>query len=219
MTSPDPGLSCDPFPLVLAGPSGAGKTTLARALAADRDDVRFSVSATTRAPRAGEVDGVDYRFLSRTEFERLRDEGELLEWASVHGELYGTPRDNLREASGAGAHLLLDIDVQGARSIRRAVPHAATAFILPPSGRRIVDRLRARGTEGDEALRERLRAAGDELEAIAEFDYVLVNDDLAASVRALEAVLEAEKRRVARLGERAMERARALAGEIRRAVP
>jgi guanylate kinase len=212
-----PGAVC--FPLVLAGPSGAGKTTVARALVAGRDDLRFSVSATTRPPREGETDGVDYHFLDRAEFERRRDAGELLEWAEVHGRLYGTPRFELDAARREGRHLLLDIDVQGARSVRRVAPQAVTVFILPPSGTRVVERLRGRGSEGEEALRARLAGARAELDALEEFDYAVVNDALEETVGAVEAVLAAEEHRVDRLGERVLRRARELQDEIRRSMP
>lgn len=207
-----------PFPLVLAGPSGAGKTTVARALVERRRDVRFSVSATTRPPRPDEVEGKDYHFLDGAAFEGMRERGELLEWAEVHGHLYGTPRSNLTEARRAGHHLLLDIDVQGARSVRRLEPDAVTVFLLPPSGARIVERLRGRGSEREEVLRARMRGAEAELLAVAEFDYALVNERLEETVRTVEAVISAESHRVDRLGNRAVERARELVDEIERSL-
>lgn len=207
-----------PFALVLAGPSGAGKTTIGRALVERRPDVRFSVSATTRPPRPDEVDGRDYRFLSRDRFERMVAREEFLEHAEVHGHLYGTPRANLEEARAAGAHLLLDIDVQGARAVRRLEPGAVTVFLLPPDGTRIVERLRRRGSEAEDAVRARLGAARAELAAIEEFDYVIVNDRLVAAIGTLECIVTAEARRLARLEGEARERVRALADEIRRAL-
>jgi len=178
-----------PFPLVLSAPSGAGKSTLASMLRQRNHDVAFSVSATTRAPRPGETDGVHYHFVSRDEFLRMRDEGELLEWAPVHGNFYGTPRGELRRAQAAGQHLLLDIDVQGARQVRGALPEAVLVFVLPPSGRALVERLTGRGTEQPEVLERRLRNAEDEIRAAPEFDYVVVNDDLHHAVEELEGVL------------------------------
>lgn len=205
------------FPVVLAGPSGSGKTTVGRAL--ERlDDVRFSVSATTRPRRTEEEDGVDYRFFDREVFEDLVEQGELLEWAEVHGHLYGTPRSNLDTARRAGRHLLLDIDVQGARSVREKVPDVVTIFLLPPDGRRIVRRLRGRGTEGAAEIQRRLEAARGELAAVAEFDYVIVNDVLERAVEEVEAILRAEERRIERMGARVQEEAAELAEEIRRAV-
>jgi guanylate kinase len=178
-----------PFPLVLSAPSGAGKSTLAALLRERNPDVAFSVSATTRAPRPGEVDGVHYHFVSRGEFERMRDAGELIEWAPVHGNLYGTPLSNVRQAQARGQHLLLDIDVQGARQIRERLPEAVHVFVLPPSGEALVRRLAVRGTEDAEVLERRLRNAGHEIRAVAGFDYVVVNDVLERAVEQLEGVL------------------------------
>lgn len=214
---PDPG----PFPIVLAGPSGSGKTTVGRALERLRG-VRFSVSATTRPRRTEEVDGRDYRFLERDRFEELVDRGAMLEWAEVHGELYGTPRSNLEEARADGRHLLLDIDVQGARSVRRTVPGAVTVYLLPPDARRIVRRLVERGSEGREEIRRRLRTAEEELRAVGEFDYLVVNDDLEEAVGTVEAILRSEERRIDRLGERVeewvTELAEGLRAEVERAL-
>ncbi len=187
------------YPLVLAGPSGSGKTTAVRELLRRRSDLPFSVSATTRAARPRERNGVDYVFLERAAFERMRDRGELLEWAEVHGELYGTPNENLARARAEGAHLVLDIDVQGARSVRAAVPDAVTIFLLPPRGAWL-SRLRARGSETPSALLLRLRTAAEELGAAGEFDYVLVNEDLGETVDRVEAILDAEESRVGRVG-------------------
>lgn len=178
-----------PFPLVLSAPSGAGKTTLANLLRRRNRDVVFSVSATTRAPRPREVDGVSYHFVSRDEFVRMRDAGELIEWAEVYGNFYGTPLENVRRAQARGEHLLLDIDVQGARQIREKVPEAVLVFVLPPSGAALVKRLSGRGTEDAAVLRRRLRNAEEEMRAAPEFDYVVVNDVLADAASALEDVL------------------------------
>lgn len=178
-----------PFPLVLSAPSGAGKTTLAHLLRERNPDVAFSVSATTRAPRPGEADGVAYHFVTRDQFLRMRDAGELIEWAEVHGHLYGTPLANVRRAQARGEHLLLDIDVQGARQIRSRVPEAVLVFVLPPSGEVLVERLKARGTENAAVLRRRLRNAEDEIRAAPDFDYVVVNDVLQTAAEELEAVL------------------------------
>jgi len=206
------------FPVVLAGPSGSGKTTIAGALQELRRDVVFSVSATTRQPRPGETDGEDYRFVSETRFRALIESGAMLEYAEVHGSLYGTPRENLETALDNDRHLLLDIDVQGSRQVRDAVPGAVTVFVLPPSGEAIVDRLRGRGSENESRLRARLGAAEAELRAIDEFDYALVNDRLEESVATLTAIVSAEERRIARLGRHATNHAAGLLDEIARAL-
>ncbi|MGH7541663.1 MAG: guanylate kinase [Gemmatimonadota bacterium] len=205
------------FPVILAGPSGAGKTTMRERLLADPEAaprMTFSVSMTTRDPRPGEREGVDYRFVTREVFERRAREGALLEHAEVHGERYGTPRANLDEARGAGRHLLLDIDVQGARQVRRLVPETVAIFVLPPAGGRIRERLRRRGSETPEQLRRRLDSARAELAAIHWFDYVVVNDDLEAAVRAVSGIVTAEERAIRRLGGRAEARAAQLEDEI-----
>jgi guanylate kinase len=192
-------LLATPFPLIFAAPSGAGKTTIARTLKERRGDVEFSVSATTRAPRSYEVNERDYHFVSDAEFRRMIDAGELVEWAEVHGSMYGTPRRNLEDAAARGMYLILDIDVQGARQIRQAVPDAIGIFILPPSGEELASRLAGRGTE-DEAVRiRRLTNARREIGEASQFDYVIVNEDLEQSVRAVEAIIAAESIRVGRV--------------------
>lgn len=173
-------------PIVLAGPTGVGKTTVARALAADRDRFVFSVSATTRRPRPGERDGADYEFVSREEFERMVDAGEFAEWARVHDQLYGTPLRNL--AGSAGRRVLLDIDVQGAAQVRGNVPSAVFVFLLPPSLGTLLARLSGRGTEPRNEIARRLGVARDELARVPEFDHVLVNDDLDATVAAVRGI-------------------------------
>lgn len=202
------------FPIVLAGPSGGGKTTVRRALLEKRSDVVFSVSATTRRPRPGEVDGQDYQFLGRGTFEALIEGGDLLEWAEVHGELYGTPRANLQRAWEDGAHLLLDIDVQGARQLRAIQPDALTVFLLPPDYDRLVERLRGRGSEDGETFRRRMRTALSELSEVERFDYVVVNDDLEETLRTVEAIVAAESHRVKRLSPEVRELIRELSESL-----
>lgn len=178
MTKAGPGA----VPVVLSAPSGAGKTTIARALVGEEEAFVFSISVTTRPRRPGETDGVDYYFLGEREFLRLVEEGELAEWAKVHGNYYGTPIHTLKEAGQHGRHAVLDIDVQGARQIRQAVPDALLLFILPPSMDVLLSRLMGRGSEEDDVIGTRLRTALRELEAAEEFDFFVLNQDLRQAV-------------------------------------
>lgn len=177
-------------PVVLVAPSGTGKTTLARRLVEGSDRYVFSVSATTRAPRPGEIDGRNYHFLSREEFRRRVEAGELAEWADVHGSLYGTPKEEIASAADGGRHVVLDIDVQGARQIRESVPDAKLIFVLPPSVGIMVARLEGRGTESPEEIDRRLRSAITELEAVPEFKHVVVNDDLGSCLEDIRRIAE-----------------------------
>lgn len=204
-------------PIVLSGPSGSGKTSVCDELVRRRADVAFSVSATTRAPRPDEVNGRHYLFVDRERFGQMAEAGELLEWAEVHGEMYGTPRAQLSRVR-EGRTLLLDIDVQGARDVRQRVPEAVLVFVLPPSAESMLTRLRNRGSEDEATLRRRMRTALAELDAVGEFDYAVVNEDLEATVDAVEAILEAERRVVTRLGTAIAERAGALAEALRGAL-
>lgn len=189
------GLPYRPCPLVLAAPSGTGKTTIAHALVERFTRFEFSVSATTRPPRKRERDGIDYDFVSRERFEDMIEADELVEWAEVHGNLYGTPRKNLEAAADRGEHVVLDIDVQGAHQIRERVPDAVLVFVFPPSAEALWTRLTARGTEALDEVRRRLRAARDELEEAEHFDYIVVNDDLDRAVSRVRAIIEAESHR------------------------
>ena len=188
-----------PFPLVLSAPSGAGKTTLARALVDRHSSVTFSVSATTRARREYEREGRDYFFVGVEEFDRMIADGEMLEWAEVHGRKYGTPKRGIEEALDAGHIVVLDIDVQGARQVRAAFPDAVLVFVLPPSAEELGRRLEARASELPAERRVRLTTALAELEAATEFDYVVVNDQLEHALRQLENIVEVEKTRVSRV--------------------
>jgi guanylate kinase len=186
------------FALAICAPSGAGKTTVACALVEKSDDFTFSVSATTRSVRPGEREGVDYRFVGRDEFDSMIRNDELLEWAEVHGELYGTPRANLEEAERQGRLLILDIDVQGARQVVEALSDAVTVFLLPPSFEVLMERLRQRGSEDEGRLRRRLETAKNELKCIDEFQYVVVNDRLDDAVERIRAIVGAERQRLGR---------------------
>ena len=182
----------NPFPLILSAPSGGGKTTIAHRLLEQRPDVGYSVSCTTRAPRGVEQNGVDYYFLDPEEFLRRRAAGDFAESAEVHGNLYGTLRSEIDRVLGTGRHVVMDIDVQGARQMREAFPSSVTVFVLPPSGEVLLDRLRARKTESPEQLVARLHSALQELRAIEEYEYVMVNDDLEQAVQRVSAILDAE---------------------------
>lgn len=175
--------------LVLAGPTAVGKGTVAARIAAEHPDIHLSVSATTRAPRPGEVDGVHYRFVDDAEFDRMIAAGELLEHATVHNRFrYGTPRKPIEQALAQGQTVLLEIDLQGARQVRASAPDACLIFLLPPSWAELVNRLVGRGTEGPEERARRLRTARVELAAQSEFDHLVVNSDVgtaAAQVVAL----------------------------------
>ncbi len=177
-------------PVVLVATSGTGKTTLARRLVDGSGSFVFSVSVTTREPREGERDGVAYHFVSRSEFESRVGRGELVEWAEVHDHLYGTPRSEIEAAAGRGEHVVLDIDVQGARQIRDSVPDATLIFVLPPSVGIMMARLTGRGTESRADIARRLRSAMVELQAVPEFDYVVVNDDLDECLEEIRGIVE-----------------------------
>ncbi len=183
------------FPLILSAPSGGGKTTIARQLLGRRSDMGYSVSATTRPMRAGEVDGRDYHFLTRDEFMERVGKGEFAEWAEVHGNLYGTLRSEVEGMLDRGQHVVMDIDVQGAEQFRRAFPDSVLVFLLPPSAAVLVSRLAGRRTEGAEALRTRLTTAIRELEALPMYDYVVVNDDLEVAIARVSAIVDAEAAR------------------------
>ena len=188
-----------PFPIILSAPSGGGKTTIARRLLADRGDLGYSVSCTTRAPRAGEVHGRDYFFLSDAEFEAARDRGEFAEWAPVHGNLYGTLRREVDGVLAAGRHVLMDIDIEGARQFMRAFPASVGIFVLPPSGDVLLSRLNGRASESAESMAVRVRNARDEVAAAREYEYVVVNDDLARAVAQVASIVDAEGSRRERL--------------------
>lgn len=181
---------------VVCGPSGAGKSTLLEALLEREPNLRFSVSMTTRPPRAGETDGQDYFFVDPARFRAARDAGELLEWAEVHGQLYGTPRGPLETQREAGQDVVLDIDVQGAAQVREKLADAVFIFIRPPSLAALEARLRARGTESEEQIARRLQTAQEEFRHQHEFDYLVVNEDLPEALADLQAIVRAERCRV-----------------------
>ncbi|WP_066897728.1 guanylate kinase, partial [Mycolicibacterium houstonense] len=166
--------------VVLSGPSAVGKSTVVRCLRERLPDLYFSVSVTTRAPRPGEIDGVDYTFVSAERFQQLIDDGELLEWAEIHGGLHrsGTPAQPVREAAEAGRPVLIEVDLAGARAVKQAMPEAVSVFLAPPSWDELVSRLSGRGTETPEAMARRLETARAEMAAESHFDQVVVNRQL-----------------------------------------
>ena len=180
------------FPIILSSPSGGGKTTIAQKLLAVRKDLGYSVSATTRPPREGEVDGRDYHFRSLTDFKRGQAAGEFAESAEVHGHLYGTLRAEVDRVLSSGKHVIMDIDVQGTRQFAAAFPDSVLIFILPPSAEALIARLEARGTEDPKSLIRRFRSAKDELKAIDLYEYVVVNDEVDPAVAAISEIIEAE---------------------------
>jgi guanylate kinase len=190
-----------PFLLVLSAPSGGGKSTIAKQLLNARDDLGYSVSATTRPMRDGEREGVDYHFVTRAEFLRRVEAGEFLEWATYAGELYGTLRSEIERIFAGGRIAVLDVEIEGSRQIRSSFPNSLHLFVLPPSAEVLVRRLTGRNTEPLAVMRERIARAADELAAVAEYDYAILNEDLVVAVSQVAAILEAEARRVLRQDE------------------
>jgi guanylate kinase len=184
-----------PYPLVLSAPSGGGKTTIAYALVAAREDIGYSISATTRAPRPNERDGADYHFLSRETFERKVRAGEFLEWAEYSGQLYGTLKAEVDKVLASGRHVVLDIEIQGAHAVRAAYPDAVLVFVVPPSAEELMQRLG--GIRGSRAasLEARLRTAVRELGEALAYDYVVINADRTEAVAEVAAIVDAESRR------------------------
>lgn len=200
------------FPVILSSPSGGGKTTIARELLRRRSDVGYSVSCTTRAPRKDEVEGRDYYFLSRSRFDEERAAAAFAESAEVHGELYGTLRREVDRLLAAGLHVVMDIDVQGARQFAEAYPDSVLVFVLPPDADVLLDRLRARGTEDTESLARRLRSAAAELQAVKMYEYVVVNDNLEHAVSAVSDIIDVEAARAVRMDDLAVRVGAVLAG-------
>ena len=181
--------------LIVAAPSGAGKSTLVNALLKREPAIGLSVSFTTRAPRAGEIDGEHYHFIDEARFEALRRQGEFLEYAEVHGNFYGTSAAWLAAQMQAGKDVLLEIDWQGARQVRKRFPHSVGIFILPPSIAALETRLRSRGQDSDSVIARRLLNAGSEMAHASEFQYLIVNDQFDAALDAMHGVARAARQR------------------------
>ncbi len=182
--------------LVLSSPSGAGKTTISRRLLGADQDLKLSVSVTTRAPRSGEVDGVDYHFIDRPKFDQLVRTGELLEHAEVFGHCYGTPARGVEQRLASGKDVLFDIDWQGTQQLQHSARRdLATIFILPPSVRELERRLHIRAQDSDAVVRRRMEGAGRELDHWEEYDYVVINDDLDRAINEVRSILTAERLR------------------------
>jgi guanylate kinase len=178
-----------PHLIVFTGPSGVGKGTILRALLARHPELQVSISATTRSPRANEVEGTHYYFLSRSQFEAMVAEGSFLEWAEFAGNLYGTPRQPLLDRMAQGARVILEIELEGARQVRETAPNAFQIFIAPPSLEELEFRIRKRGQDTDEAIARRMERAKVEIASAHEFDVRIVNDDFDLAVQRLEDVL------------------------------
>ncbi len=179
---------------VLSSPSGAGKTTLSRMLVSETPDLRMSVSATTRAMRPGEIEGRDYFFVDQLRFKTMADTGELLEWANVFDNRYGTPRAPVEAALADGKDVLFDIDWQGTQQLRDRQPNdVVSVFILPPSVQALEHRLHTRAQDSDEVIRGRMKKAGDEMSHYDAYDYIVVNDNIGLAFEAVKAILRAEQ--------------------------
>ena len=183
---------------VVSSPSGGGKGTLINRVLEQAPNLAYSVSYTTRNPRPGEVEGREYFFLDQPAFEQMIKQNEFLEWACVHGKLYGTALNQVTKQIGEGRDIILEVDVQGAASVRKLIPDAVSIFILPPSFETLKQRLIDRGTDSREELDLRLRTAPEELKDYLEFDYVVVNDDAVRAASQLQAIIIAERSRLAR---------------------
>ncbi|MBS6599624.1 MAG: guanylate kinase [Clostridium sp.] len=185
--------------IVISGPSGAGKGTICKALLEREDNLYISVSATTRSPRKGEVNGVNYYFLTQEEFKKKVDNNEFLEWAEVHGNYYGTPKFNVEEMINEGKNIILEIDVQGALNVKKNCEDGVFIFILPPSMEELKRRIIARGSETPESLIKRFKTAYEEINYISKYNYAVVNDDLEEAVKKVQNILYAEDCRVSNI--------------------
>lgn len=187
-TKPKPGIL-----YILSGPSGVGKGTICKKLLVEESNLLYSVSVTTRQPRVGEVDGISYYFMAKEEFLNKRDQGEFLEWAEVYHNYYGTPRSAVERNLLAGRDVILEIDIQGAKKVKENFPQGVYIFLMPPSAQELEHRIRNRGTDSPETISLRLGCLKEEIQAIKEYDYVVVNDILERTVHKIRCIIEAEK--------------------------
>ncbi|MCE5312920.1 MAG: guanylate kinase [Nitrospiraceae bacterium] len=187
--------------IVISAPSGAGKTSIRQGLCELMPEIKHSVSFTTRQPRQGEIDGVDYSFISKAEFMTMVETGDFLEWAEVHGNMYGTSKKRIEETRAQGFDMILDIDVQGARQVKAAIPDTVFVFILPPSLAELRQRLSFRNSDSEEVINRRLNKATAEIVEYINYNYVIVNDDLKGAIGELVSIVKAERARVSKINE------------------
>lgn len=184
--------------LVVSGPSGAGKGTICKALLNKNDEIKLSVSATTRKPRNGEVHGVNYFFIEKEEFTKMIENGEFLEYAQIYDNFYGTPKAAIMETLEKGQDVILEIEMQGARQVKEVYPEGIFVFVLPPSLKELKNRIVGRGTETAEEIEKRFSCAFEEIKQIDDYDYFIVNQDVEKSVKELESIISSEKNKVTR---------------------
>lgn len=184
--------------IVLSGPSGAGKGTICKALMEKEKDLKLSISATTRQPRSGEIEGKNYFFKSEEEFEKMIENDSFLEWAKVYGHYYGTPKDFVLKNLDEGNDVVLEIDIQGALKIKEKFPEGVFIFVLPPSMEELKNRIKKRGTETEEEIIKRFKSAYEELNYVSRYNYVVINDSVEEAVEKIKAIIIAEKCRVDR---------------------
>ncbi len=184
--------------IVVSGPSGTGKGTICQALLAEHPEILYSISATTRQPRTGEVNGINYWFTAKDDFKAMIENNELLEWAEVYGNYYGTPIAKIEEMLAGGKDVLLEIDTQGAMNVKQKFPQGVYIYILPPSLTELERRIRTRGTDSEESIQRRLQAAADEIQIGVNYNYLVVNDQVREATNTVAAIIAAERWRTER---------------------
>ncbi len=188
--------------IVISGPSGVGKGTICDHLFNIAEGIEYSISMTTRTPRKGEINGVDYHFVSHETFKEMIQQDELLEWAEVYGNYYGTPRNTVDTSLSEGKDVILEIDIQGALQVKNKRPDGVFIFLLPPTLQELQARIKKRGTENEADLDKRIKSARKEIETALAYDYVLVNKEIKHSINVIKSIIDAEKCRVNRVGEK-----------------